>query len=90
MGEQAKLEAKPEEDHISDAAKDLITRLTVHDPKKRLGMNGPQEILNHPFFKGIDQEKLRRKEYVLKEKPEKTKTEKLAEFESQMVEASKE
>ena len=82
MEGRAKRHVTPEEEYIPDAAKDLITRLTIHDPNKRLGLNGSEEILNHPFFEGIDWEKLRRKEYVLKKKPSKTRAETLAEFES--------
>ncbi len=66
---------------LSDTAKDFITRLTLHDPTKRLGFNGEHEIFEHPFFEGIDWDKLRRKEYVLNDKPEKTKAEILAALE---------
>ena len=47
--------------------------MTLHDPTKRLGFNGAKEIFNHPFFEGIDWDKLRRKEYVLDNTPEKKK-----------------
>ena len=41
--------------HVSDTAKDLITRLLHKDRKKRLGQTGDvDEILNHPFFEGVD------------------------------------
>lgn len=36
---------------------------------KRLGINGFQEIQDHPFFEGVDWEKLRKKEYVLDDRP---------------------
>ncbi|OAD71312.1 serine/threonine protein kinase, partial [Phycomyces blakesleeanus NRRL 1555(-)] len=37
----------PSEHPISDAAKDLIARLLVNDPKERLSV---PEVLQHPFF----------------------------------------
>jgi len=48
---------------LSDEAKDIIDKLTVNDPEKRLGFSGPEEILNHPWFDGVDWEKLRKREY---------------------------
>ncbi|GMM53923.1 protein kinase [Maudiozyma humilis] len=46
----------PEEEaeFVSKDAKDLITKLLVLDPSKRLGVNGAQEIKDHPYFKTID------------------------------------
>lgn len=35
-------------------AKDLIEKLLVVEPSKRLGSNGAQEIKDHPYFKGVD------------------------------------
>lgn len=35
-------------------AKDLIIKLLVVDPSKRLGFNGAQEIKDHPYFKDVD------------------------------------
>ena len=35
---------------VSDKLKDFIKKLLIKDPKKRLGANGPQEVLNHPVF----------------------------------------
>jgi len=37
---------------MTPEAKDLIERLLEPDPKKRLGVNGAQEIKSHPWFKG--------------------------------------
>lgn len=50
---------------LSFAAKDIIDKLLEPDPKKRLGSgtngaNGVQDIKNHPFFEGIDWEKIRK------------------------------
>ncbi|GME82605.1 unnamed protein product [Ambrosiozyma monospora] len=38
----------------SDYAKDLIEKLLVKDPTKRLGFNGSKEIMDHPYFHGIN------------------------------------
>ena len=40
--------------NMSDELKDLLTRLLCRIPTDRLGVNGSQEIKNHPFFEGID------------------------------------
>jgi serum/glucocorticoid-regulated kinase 2 len=62
----------PEKHHItvSDAAKDLITKLLQKNPNDRLG-NGPndaEDVLKHPFFAGLDLKELMEKkikaEYV--------------------------
>lgn len=45
---------------LSFAAKDLIDRCLEPDPSKRLGVNGAQEVKNHPYFKGINWEGLRK------------------------------
>lgn len=37
-------------------AKDLIEKLLVVDPTRRLGYNGAQEIKDHPYFKDVDWE----------------------------------
>lgn len=34
-------------------AKDIISKLLIKDPEKRLGANGYKEIKKHPFFQGI-------------------------------------
>ena len=39
---------------ISPEARDLITKLLIHDPTKRLGAKSITEIMNHPWFAGID------------------------------------
>ncbi|KAJ1948495.1 rim15, signal transduction response regulator, partial [Linderina macrospora] len=39
---------------ISPEARSFITRLLTHDPKRRLGYNGADEVRNHPFFQSID------------------------------------
>lgn len=47
---------------ISPIAQDLITSLLEKDRKKRLGQQGDsEEILSHPFFKGIDLDSLLKK-----------------------------
>ena len=47
--------AKPSSDiPITKECFDILEKLLNKDPLKRLGNNGSQEILNHPFFKGLD------------------------------------
>jgi 3-phosphoinositide dependent protein kinase-1 len=41
-----------------DVAKDLINKLLVADPDKRLGATGYKDLKSHPFFKDIDFDKL--------------------------------
>lgn len=48
---------------LSKNAKDIILQLLIRDPSERLGANGAEEILEHPFFKGIDWKKVYRKGY---------------------------
>lgn len=43
-----------EKEVISPEAKDLILKLLVLDPKKRLGSKGVEEIKNHPYLKDVD------------------------------------
>ena len=50
-------------DKVGKDAKDLIEKLFIGDPKKRLGYNSVDEVKNHPFFKDIDFDKVLNKEY---------------------------
>jgi serine/threonine protein kinase len=43
-----------EDCEISSEARDLISKLLIVDPAKRLGANGIGEIEDHPWFAGID------------------------------------
>jgi len=47
---------------MSYEAADLIKQLLVLDPEKRLGANDASEIKQHPFFKGINWETLRKQQ----------------------------
>ncbi|SMN18561.1 similar to Saccharomyces cerevisiae YFL033C RIM15 Glucose-repressible protein kinase involved in signal transduction during cell proliferation in response to nutrients [Maudiozyma saulgeensis] len=46
--------AEEESEFLSKDAKDLITKLLVLDPTQRLGVNGAEEVKDHPYFKTID------------------------------------
>ncbi len=46
------LNIRPEA-NISREAEDILRKL-INDPESRLGSNGADEIKSHPFFKGID------------------------------------
>lgn len=55
---------------VSEDAKDLIVNLLHKDKKKRLGANGIDEILKHPWFRTLDIEKLLKKQIDPPYKPE--------------------
>ena len=55
---------------VSEEAKDLILRLLDKNKRTRLGANGIDEIMAHPFFRDLDLEKLLRKELTPPYKPE--------------------
>ena len=46
--------------YLSNEAKDLLTKLFIKDPEKRLGSgpNGLKDIQSHPFFASIDWESI--------------------------------
>jgi len=44
----------PSRPPLSDEAKDIIKKLLVKDPHKRLGANGSEEIKGHPWFSKVD------------------------------------
>ena len=44
----------PAADDLSESARDLIQKLLVKDPSKRLGVTDFQDLLRHPFFNGFD------------------------------------
>ena len=48
--------------YFSEDLKDLLRKLLEKDPDKRFGVFDKEEIKKHPFFKGIDWEKLIKKE----------------------------
>ena len=48
--------------YFSEDLKDLMKKLLEKDPNKRFGVFDKNEIKQHPFFKGIDWEKLANKE----------------------------
>jgi len=48
----------PAEVPVSDAAKDFVDKLLQLDLKRRLGSTGPEEVKNHPFFAGINWDKV--------------------------------
>ena len=55
---------------VSAEAQDLILRLLHKNKKSRLGANGIEEIMSHPWFSTIDINKLEQKQLVPPYKPE--------------------
>eukprot|EP01083_Nonionella_stella_P284344 967952_1 len=56
--------------HLSNACKDLISKLLVKDPNERLGVTGGfEDIMRHSFFGNIDWNKLYEKSIDLPYKP---------------------
>jgi len=43
----------PNEEEVSPAAQDLISKLLIIDPSKRLGRNGAEEVKNHSWFSDV-------------------------------------
>lgn len=62
-------EKKVDNGPLSKELIDIVRKLTEECPQKRLGIKGTDEVLNHPWFKGVDWDKLLKQEYELKEKP---------------------
>lgn len=51
--------------YFSEEAKDLLSKLLVRNPSKRLGCQGSEEIKKHPFFQSVNWEDM----LLLKERP---------------------
>jgi len=50
--------------HVSENARSLISELLIRDPEKRIGSKeDAKEIKAHPFFEGIDWQKLYNRDY---------------------------
>lgn len=56
-------------DNFSLATRSILAGLLNRDANRRLGVNGPEEIKNHPFFAEIDWGKLLMKKYQPPYKP---------------------
>lgn len=53
----------PKEVKVSSEFKDFISSLLSKDPEQRLGNNGHQEVMDHPFFSDLDFEAIQQKQY---------------------------
>lgn len=51
-----------EESDLSPDAKDLIKKLLVRDPKRRLGHRGAAQVKSHPWFAGVVWDKIYKEE----------------------------
>ncbi|CCF57950.1 hypothetical protein KAFR_0D03020 [Kazachstania africana CBS 2517] len=56
-------------DGFDKDAKDLLIGLLSRDPTRRLGLNGADEIKNHPFFSQLNWKRLLMKGYIPPYKP---------------------
>ncbi|KAA8499057.1 Serine/threonine-protein kinase gad8 [Porphyridium purpureum] len=56
------LESNPKAQGWDPITKDFIQGLLTKNPAKRLGSGGVQDVISHPFFRGIDWEALLRME----------------------------
>ena len=76
--------------YLNDDARDLITKLLVVDPKKRLGSgkDGALKIKKHPFFEEINWADIWNKKIIPPFKPELTDDLDLRYFDSQFTEES--
>ncbi|CAK87907.1 unnamed protein product (macronuclear) [Paramecium tetraurelia] len=60
----------PTTPQISMEAKDFIQKLTIKDPKFRIGYSKTEDVKNHAWFKGVNWEKLLKKEVETPFKPQ--------------------
>jgi hypothetical protein len=44
----------PNGDHVTPEVNDIICRLLVREPSKRLGASKIEDLLEHPLFKNVD------------------------------------
>jgi serine/threonine protein kinase len=79
----------PEKPKASDEAKDIILKLLIKDPSKRLGSKGDQEIKAHPWFKGFDFDALKAKKLPTPFKPKVEGDEWLKNFDEEFTSESK-
>eukprot|EP00768_Dysnectes_brevis_P007921 gnl/Dysnectes_brevis/690_a761_2746.p1 GENE.gnl/Dysnectes_brevis/690_a761_2746~~gnl/Dysnectes_brevis/690_a761_2746.p1 ORF type:complete len:516 (+),score=139.23 gnl/Dysnectes_brevis/690_a761_2746:1111-2658(+) len=58
--------------YMSDSCKDIIEGLLVRDPRRRLGSRkgGVEELKQHPWFRGLDWDRLYRRGYEMEYRPE--------------------
>lgn len=55
--------AFPKGNGLHPVAEDIIKGLLQKDPEDRLGFQGGQQIKEHPWFEGVDWEKVEAKQY---------------------------
>ena len=61
LTKQAHIDYEDLPDGYQDEAADFINKLIQRKPKNRLGKGGIKEVLNHPWLKGFDWEKMKNK-----------------------------
>ena len=61
LAKQAQIKKKDDPLDWSEEAVDFVNQLIQRKPQNRLGTNGPEEVMAHPWFKDVSWERLRRK-----------------------------
>ena len=62
LAKQVQIRKKDIPSGWSTDAVDFVNHLIQRKPQNRLGNNGPEEVMNHPWFKDINWQRLRRKQ----------------------------
>lgn len=62
MARQAQIKKKDKPSDWSNEAVDFVNQLIQRKPVNRLGNNGPEEVMSHPWFHDIDWNRLKRKQ----------------------------
>ena len=58
---KAKLQFPEQDPPLSEECRDFLERLLTKDPLKRLGAQGQEEVLQHPFLQALDMDLLKMK-----------------------------
>lgn len=61
LAKQAQIRKRDKPSQWSHQAMDFVNQLIQRKPFNRLGNNGPQQVMSHPWFADIDWNRLRRK-----------------------------
>lgn len=62
LSRQAQIKKKDKPSDWSNEAMDFVNHLIQRKPFNRLGNNGPEEVMSHPWFQDMDWDRLKRKQ----------------------------